>query len=228
MDVYSQQKVPNLTWLQFKIQKTCHPDRWPTTSKLPGHDELHAVFSAPLYTIQCHPCIFWRKNIHLGWGSLPSLPAAQSSYDHMTTKPLQYYDHSKTISIHADPSRRGLCVCLPQEGHPIAFISKPLNDTQTHNVDIERELLAVMFTCMMFHTHLFVRSFTVKIGHKPLEMITMKTPISAPPRLKQGLLHLLSYDLVIKYKPEKETLLAKTLFCLPSWEQQMDILLDTG
>ena len=68
------------------------------------------------------------------------------------TKPLRYYDRRKPVTVQADASQRGLGACLLQDGQPIAYASKSLTDTETRYANIERELLAIVFTCQRFNT----------------------------------------------------------------------------
>ena len=106
------------------------------------------------------------------------------------TQPLRYYDQTNPMTVQADASQRGLGTCLLQEGQPIAFASKSLTDTETRYANIERELLAIVFTCQWFNTYVLGRPFTVESDHKPLEMIHQKSLASAPPRLQCMLLQL--------------------------------------
>ena len=106
------------------------------------------------------------------------------------TKPLHYYDRRKPVTVQADASQRGLGACLFQEGQPIAYASKSLTDTETRYTNIERELLAIVFTCQQFNTYVLGRPFIVESDHKPLEMIHQKSLASAPPRLQRMLLQL--------------------------------------
>ena len=126
------------------------------------------------------------------------------------TKPLQYYDQRKPVTVQADASQRGLGTCLLQEGEPIAYASKSLTDTETRYANIERELLAIVFTCQQFNTS------DQQSDHKPLEMIHQKSLASAPPRLQRMLLQLQRYDVTIRYRPGKEMLLAHALSRCPS------------
>ena len=86
------------------------------------------------------------------------------------TKPLHYYDQRKPVTVQADASQRGLGACLLQDGQPIAYPSKSLTDTETRYANIERELLAIVFTCQQFNTYVLGRPFTVESDHKPLEI----------------------------------------------------------
>ena len=132
------------------------------------------------------------------------------------TKPLRYYDRRKPVTVQADASQRGLGACLLQDGQPIAYASKSITDTETRYANIERELLAIVFTCQRFNTYVLGRPFTVESDHKPLEMIHQKSLASAPPRLQRMLLQLQRYDVTIRYRPGKEMLLADALSRCPS------------
>ena len=63
------------------------------------------------------------------------------------SQPLRYYDCTKPVIVQANASQRGLGGFLLQDGQPIAFASKSLTDTQTRYANIEKELLAILFTC---------------------------------------------------------------------------------
>ena len=66
----------------------------------------------------------------------------------------------------------------------------------------------------------------METDHKPLKMISLKNLIAAPAWLQRMLLQLQQYDLVIMYRPGKETLLVDALSCLPSrtnTEIQLDL-----
>ena len=92
---------------------------------------------------------------------------------------LRYYDRTKPVTVQADASQRGLGACLLQKGKPIAFASKSLTDTETRYANIERELLAIIFTCQRFNTYVLGRPFTVESDHKLLEMIQAPLPGSS-------------------------------------------------
>ena len=62
-----------------------------------------------------------------------------------------------------------------------------------------------MYSCEKFHTYLYGRTFIVETDHKPLEMISLKNLTVAPARLQRILLQLQMYDLVITYRPGKES-----------------------
>ena len=129
--------------------------------------------------------------------------------------PLRYYDRNLPVTVQADASLRGLGVCLIQkhnrEDQPIAFTSKSLMDTETRYANIERKLLAIIFTCQHFSTYLLGRSFVAESDHKPLEMIAMKNLANVPPHLQRMLLELQRYNVTINYRPGNQMQLASAL-----------------
>ena len=92
---------------------------------------------------------------------------------------LRYYDPSKKSTIQVDASSRGLGAALIQEGKPIPFASKSLNETEQRYANIERELLAVVFGCERFRTYIYSCSFEVESDHKPLGIICLKNLTAA-------------------------------------------------
>ena len=113
-----------------------------------------------------------------------------------------------------DALNKGLGAVL-QEGKPIAFASKALTETEQRYANIERELLALVFGCERFRTYLYGCKFQMESDHKPLEMISLKNLIAAPPHLQRMLLRLQEYDLSIIYRPGKEMTLADGFSRLP-------------
>ena len=120
------------------------------------------------------------------------------------------------MTIQADASKCWLGAALLQQREPIAFASKSLLDTEQWYANIERELLAIAFSCEPFKPYLLRREFTIECDCKPLEMIGLKNLVAAPPRLQRMLLHLQPFDCTIKYQSGKEMILADALSRLTS------------
>lgn len=88
-----------------------------------------------------------------------------------------------------------------------------MNDTEQHYAQIEKELLAVIFTCKRFNDVIFGHTVTIETDHQPLVSIFNK-PIHASPGLLQWmLLQLQKYDIALTYKRGKDMHLANTLSC---------------
>ncbi|KAK7105231.1 hypothetical protein V1264_016637 [Littorina saxatilis] len=98
-----------------------------------------------------------------------------------------------------------------QGGRPIAYSSRALTETETRYAQIEKEMLAIVFSLEKFHQYTFGRLVHIESDHKPLEAILQK-PLSAAPRRLQGMmLRAQAYDIVVRYKKGKEMYLADTL-----------------
>ena len=84
---------------------------------------------------------------------------------------LQYYDPSKPVTVQVDASQSGLGAVVMQNGQPIANASKLLTTTQQAYAQIEKETLALVFSCEKFHHYLYGKNFVAETDHKPLEII---------------------------------------------------------
>ena len=129
---------------------------------------------------------------------------------------LTNFNPSKETNLLVDTSNKGLGAVLLQEGKPIAFTSKSRTEMEQRYANMEWELLAVVFGCERFRTYSYGCKFKVESDHKPLEMISLKNLIAAPPCLQHMLLRLQEYDLSIIYRPCKEMTLADEFSRLPN------------
>ena len=156
------------------------------------------------------------KKISWQWG-----PEEQSEFKDLkqlltSTEILKYYDVNKNIVIQCDASKDGLGATLMQEGRPIAYASKSLNETQQRYAVIEKELLAVVFACKKFDFYIYGKSkVKVESDHKPLETLYSRPINEITIRLQRMLMSLQRYDLDIQYKPGKEMYIADTLSRAP-------------
>ena len=81
---------------------------------------------------------------------------------------IHYYDPSKKTVIQVDASSRGLGEALIKKCTLIVFASKSQTQTEQHYANIERELLAVVFSCEQFCTYVYRCALEVESDHKPL------------------------------------------------------------
>ena len=124
---------------------------------------------------------------------------------------LLFYDVSKPVKISADSSKSGLEAIYEQDGHPVAYASRALSDTQIRYAQIEKELLAIVFACEKFHQFIYGKSVTVETDHKPLVSIFKKSLNDYPMRFQRMLLRLQHYDLQVVYKKGNELYVADSL-----------------
>ena len=124
---------------------------------------------------------------------------------------LKYYNPEEELTVQCDASEKGLGAALMQNGQPIAFASRTLTDPETRYAQIEKEMLAVVFSLQKFDQYVYRRAVTIQSDHKPLAAIARKPLRNAPKRLQGMLLKVQKYDVEIVYKPGPEMHLADTL-----------------
>lgn len=125
---------------------------------------------------------------------------------------LATYDPNKPVTIQTDASKDGLGSVLLQEGHPVAFASRTLSESEQRWAQIEKELLAIVFACTKFHNFVYGREFTVESDHRPLETLNTRDIDDVTPRLQRMFMSLLKYPkMTIMYKPGKNMLIADCL-----------------
>ena len=88
---------------------------------------------------------------------------------------LAYPDFSKKFTIHTDASHYQLGGVISQDGKPIAFYSRKLNDAQTRYTTTERELLSIVETLKAYRNILLGHEIEVHTDHKNLVYKTFNT-----------------------------------------------------
>ena len=159
---------------------------------------------------------FTEKKTVWQWGT-----AEENEFNYLknivtSTEILRYYDVKKDITIQCDASNFGLGATLMQEGRPIAYASKTLNEMQQRYAAMEKELSAVLFACNKFDFYIYGKQHVIiHSDYKPLETL-YKSPINEITiRLQRMMMALQRYDLEIIYKPGKEMYIADTLSRAP-------------
>ncbi|KAK2704047.1 hypothetical protein QYM36_017623 [Artemia franciscana] len=125
---------------------------------------------------------------------------------------ISYFDpEAKEIEVITDTSQHGLGAQLSTDRATIAFASRSLSETEQHYSQMEKEMLAITFTCKRFYQYLFRRVICVTTDHEPLESIFGKSIQRAPPRLQPMMLAIQPYDIKLRYKPGKTIPVVDTL-----------------
>ena len=112
---------------------------------------------------------------------------------------LRYYNPKKETVLQTDASIKGLGTCLLQEGLPVCFASKSLQDEECGYAAIELESLAVAWAMEKFHYFLYASHFTVETDQKLLETILAKSLTEAAPWLQWLLICTFPYDFRVRY-----------------------------
>ena len=71
---------------------------------------------------------------------------------------LEYYNVHKQATIQCDASQRGLGACLLQDGRQVAYASRALTSAEENYSQIEKEMLAISFSCVKFHQYVYRKS----------------------------------------------------------------------
>lgn len=115
---------------------------------------------------------------------------------------LANFDLKKKIEIQTDASQSGLGSCLMQEGKPIYYASRALTDSERNFNQIEKEMLAVVYSVSKFHHFIYGQKVTIFTDHKPLVNIINKEILKIPSsRLQRMRIKLLKYDIKLIYLP---------------------------
>ena len=104
----------------------------------------------------------------------------------------------------ADASPVGLgAVLVQQQGEElrvISYASRSLSDTERRYSQIEKEALAIVWSCERFHMYLYGADFELMTDHKPLECIFSPTSKTCA-RIERWLLRMQPYRFTVEYFP---------------------------
>ena len=112
---------------------------------------------------------------------------------------LKYYDPKKETVLKTDTSIKGLGTCLLQDGHPIYFASKSVQDVECRYFVIELEALVVAWAMEKFHHFLYASHFTLETDQNPLETILAKSLTETTPQLQCLLICTFPYNFSVRY-----------------------------
>jgi len=120
-----------------------------------------------------------------------------------STPVLRFFDPDVPAVIQTDSSSTGLGAVLLQNDQPVAYVSRALTDAETRYAQIEKELLAVLFSVEKFEHYVYGRHTVVHSDHRPLQSIFLKPISSTTARLQRMLIRLTKFDIEVVYRPGK-------------------------
>lgn len=115
-----------------------------------------------------------KKNIEWHWGDAQNEALHKLIEIISQTPTLANFDSKLPIAIECDSSQSGIGTYLSQKGRPIAFASRSLNSAEQNYPQIEKEMLAILFSCSKFHNYIYGHQVQVFTDHKPLVSIFKK------------------------------------------------------
>ena len=118
-------------------------------------------------------------------------------------------DFTKPFTVECDASSHGFGAVLIQDGHPIAFFSRPAAPRHRSLAAYERELIGLVHAVRHWRPYLWGRSFVVKTDHYSLKYLLDQRLATIPQHHWVG--KLLGFDFVVEYKPGAANTVADAL-----------------
>ena len=90
------------------------------------------------------------------------------------------------------------------EWRPVAYASRSLSETERRYAQIEKEALAVTWSCEKFSDYILGSRFEIETDHKPLvPILSTKHLNDLPPRVLRFRLRMAKFDYSISHVPGK-------------------------
>jgi hypothetical protein len=107
-------------------------------------------------------------------------------------------DFAKLFTVECDASSHGFGAVLIQEGHPLAFFSRPIAPRHRSLAAYERELIGLVHAVRHWRPYLWGRRFVVKTDHYSLKYLLDQRLATIPQHHWVG--KLLGFDFAVEYK----------------------------
>lgn len=153
-----------------------------------------------------------KKNVIFKWEMIHS--NCIDSIKNILTSPqvLKPFNEKMPIVIQTDASQNGIGCCLLQNGSPIAYASRSMSETEQRYAQVEKELLAIIYSCRKFHYFIYGREAVIKTDHMPLVALMEKEIHKIPSgKLQRMRIRLLNYRIKVEYLPGKFMFIADYL-----------------
>jgi hypothetical protein len=115
---------------------------------------------------------------------------------------VRLFDPAKTTVLTTDASEKAISAVLSQDGHPVIYLSRSLNDAEKKYANIEREALAIVWATNRARQFLLGKKFILQSDHQPLEIIfhpSKELPKVTSARLLRWAIQLSAFDYEIQY-----------------------------
>jgi hypothetical protein len=162
-----------------------------------------------LYGLIARPLNNLLKKKQFGWNA-----EAQAAFEKLkvamsTTPVLALPDFSKPFVVETDASDLGFGAVLMQEDRPLAFISKPLSNTNKSLSIYEKEFMALILAVEKWRQYLQREEFVIKTDHRSLAYLNDQVLQSDLQR--KAMTKLMGLQFKILYRKGKENLAADAL-----------------
>ena len=162
------------------------------------------------------------------WGEAQQKAFVETKKLLSSTPALALYDQKCPTRISADASSFGLGAVLMQQypnnqWRPVAYASRAMTPTEQRYAQVEKEALAITWSCERFLQYLLGLPFEIETDHKPLVSLLGYKPIDELPlRIQRFRMRMMKYTYTIFNVPGKNLVMADVLSRAPAQQQTAD------
>ena len=117
--------------------------------------------------------------------------------------------HDKPLCIETDASDEAIAAILSQDNKPVAFFSRPLNDTEKKHCSLEKEAYAIIEAIRKWSHLLLGRRFTIITDQRSVSfMFADHANKIKNEKIARWRLELMPYKFEVKYRPGRDNVAA--------------------
>jgi hypothetical protein len=161
----------------------------------------YGVIAAPLTALL--------KNEGFSWGDAAAAAFTTLKATVTSAPVLAMPDFAKLFTVECDASTLGFGAVLVQEGHPVAFFSRPVAPRHRSLAAYERELIGLVQAVRHWRSYLWGRRFIVKTNHYSLKYLLDQRLTTIPQHHWVG--KLLGFDFSVEYRSCATSVVADAL-----------------
>lgn len=125
---------------------------------------------------------------------------------------LKYPEFDKPFIVTTDASNFAIGAVLSQNGQPVCYVSRTLNDHEKNYSTTDKEFLAIVFSINYFRPYLYGKKFKIITDHMPIKYLNTKYKgKDFSQRNQRWLLKLQEYNFDIEYMKGRDNKVADFL-----------------
>ena len=164
--------------------------------------EHFGILARPLFDLL-------KKNVVFQWSSVADTAFRVLKKALVTAPVLAIPDFNKQFVLETDASNQGIGAVLQQQGHPIAYLSKPLGPKNSGLSTYEKEYLAILLAVDHWRPYLQHAEFVIRTDQRSL--VHLEEQRLNTPWQKKAFAKLLGLRYKIVYRKGKENAAADAL-----------------